>query len=263
MLNKPLVILLFMLLSSNVFALPNDTQIAKDLIQPQNKAIIEEFLKYELKEVNSQVTQPLLPKHKSLVFFIKQADRGPLKNLLFLEDQIHKLLEAQKHINNLPYSLLFVGDQRTKILGLEKTAERIISYGIPLMKRDFFKVIIAAKEVADKRHKHPMELMPNAEFRDAVYRQIEPTAADLDREMGKLSEGELICISLGWVLEQVTVTSLWMKVNDNKLPDKDDYMLFRKKRSEHFEKRLKRIYGSDDQEKTASHKKPKAGSVRD
>jgi len=123
------------------------------------------------------------------------------------------------------------------------------------MKRDFFRVVEAAKQVADKRRKHPMALMSDPKFRDEIYRKCESTAEGLDREMGELSEGELICMRLGWTLEEVTLTRLWLVLNDNRLPKKEDYMPFRKKRSEYFQKRLKRIYGHSLDEKTPSGKK--------
>jgi hypothetical protein len=233
----------------------SDAEIARAIVAENNRIIIEEFLKYELREVNEYAAKPLLKDHPSVEFFIKQADRGPLKNLLFLEDQTHKLQAAQKNIDSLPYSILFSASEKKKILGLRPTADKIVSYGIPLMKRDFYKVIQAAHELADKRKKHPMELIPDPKFRDAIYRQAELTAEDLDREMGELSEGELICIRLGWTLEQVNLTRLWLTFNDNRLPDKDDYMAFRKKRSEYFQKRLIRIYGGSAPEKKAATKK--------
>ena len=80
----------------------SDAEIAKELSKENNKIIIEEFLKYELREVNEYATKPLLNNHRSLEFFIKQAERGPVNNLLFLETQVHKLREAQKNINSLP-----------------------------------------------------------------------------------------------------------------------------------------------------------------
>ncbi len=236
----------------------SDAEIARAIVQENNRVIIEGFLKYELQEVNEYVAKPLLKSHPSLIFFIKQAERGPLKNLLFLEDQVHKLQAAQKNINSFPYSILFSSSEKKKILGLRPAADKIISYGIPLMKRDFYRVIVAAKELADKKKKHPMELIPDWRFRDAIYRQVEPTPEGLDREMGKLSEGELVCISLGWVLEQVNLTRLWMTFNDNRLPDKNDYMVFRKKRSEYFQKRLKRIY----RESASGKVDPKRKTVR-
>ena len=156
---------------------------------------------------------------------------------------MHKLRDAQKNIDSLPYSISFSSAEKKKILGLRSVADRIVSYGIPLMKRDFLRVVEAAKQVADKKNKHPMELMSDPGFRDAVYRACETTAQRLDEEMGKLSEGELICMRLGWTLEQVTITRLWLVLNDNWLPKQDDYMVFRKKRSEYFQKRLTRIYG--------------------
>ena len=74
----------------------SDAEIARELSKENNKDIIEEFLKYELREVNEYVTRPLLKNHPSLEFFIKQAERGPVKNLFFLEEQVHKLQKAQK-----------------------------------------------------------------------------------------------------------------------------------------------------------------------
>ena len=222
---------------------PSDAEISRELNKEPNKVIVEEFLKQELREVNKHVTQSLLKDHPSLEFFVKQVDKGPFESLLFLEQQVHKLRDAQKNINSFPYSISFSSAEKKKVLALRSTADRIVSYGIPLMKRDFFQLVGAAKELADKRRKHPMELLPSQEFRDAIYRHCESTAAGLDKEMGKLSEGEEICISLGWTLEQVTITRLWLVFNDNSLPKKSDYMLFRKKRSEYWQKRLKQIYG--------------------
>jgi hypothetical protein len=233
----------------------SDAEIAREIVAENNRVIIEEFLKYELRDVNEYAAKPLLKAHPSLIFFIKQADRGPLKNLLFLEEQTHKLQAAQKNIDSLPYSILFSASEKKKILGLRSTADKIISYGIPLMKRDFYKVIQAAHELADKKKKHPMELIPDPNFRDAIYRQAEATAESLDKEMGELSEGELICMRLGWTLEEVNLTRLWLTFNDNRLPEKNDYMAFRKKRSEYFQKRLKRIYGESVPGKDAAKKK--------
>ena len=232
----------------------SDAEIAKELSKETNKVIIEEFLKYELRDVNEYATKPLLKNHQSLEFFIKQAERGPVNNLFFLEKQVHKLQDAQKNIDSLPYVIAFSSAEKKKILGLRQVANRIASYGIPLMKRDFFRVVEAAKQLAEKKNKHPMELIRDAAFRDAVYRLCEPTAQALDEEMGKLSEGELICMRLGWTLEEVTVTRLWLAFNDNWLPKEDDYMVFRKKRSEYFQKRLKRIYGEATSATPASSK---------
>ncbi|MBI5252374.1 MAG: hypothetical protein HY912_23005 [Desulfomonile tiedjei] len=233
----------------------SDQQIAADILKENNKVIIDEFLKYELREVNEYATKPLLKAHPSLVFFQKQAERSPLSSLLFLEQQVHKLRDAQKNIDSLPYSIAFSSGEKKKVLGLKPSADKIVSYGIPLMKRDFHRVLTASKELADKKKKHPMELIPDPNFRDAIYRRAEITAQDLDTEMGKLSEGELICMRLGWVLEEVTVTRLWLVFNDNKLPDKDDYMAYRQKRSEYFQKRLKRIYGENASDKSIPKKK--------
>ncbi len=242
----PFLLVVFSLgvaVDSSAAAELSNAQISKEIAQEQNSAIIEAFLKAELREVNENVTKPLLPQHKSLIFFIKQVDRGPLKSLFFLEEQVKKLRDAQKNINHLPYSVAFFGDEKRKILELKPTTEKIISYGIPLMKRDFHKILVAAKTVADEKRKHPIELMSSQAYRDAVYRHAAPTAEDLSREMGKLSEGEEISMALGWVLEDVTVTRVWLAVNDNKLPDPDDYKVFRKKRSDFFQKKLQRIYG--------------------
>jgi hypothetical protein len=232
----------------------SDALIAKELSKETNKVIIEEFLKYELRDVNEHVTKPLLNNHRSLDFFIKQAERGPVNNLFFLETQVHKLRDAQKNIDSLPYAIAFSSAEKKKILGLRQVADRIASYGIPLLKRDFFRVVEAAKQLAEKKNKHPMELIRDPGFRDAVFRLCEPTAQALDEAMGKLSEGELICMRLGWTLEEVTITRLWLVFNDNWLPKEDDYMVFRKKRSEYFQKRLKRIYGEATSGTPASSK---------
>lgn len=233
----------------------SDQQISAEIGKEQNKAIIDEFLKYELQEVNEYATKPLLRAHPSLIFYQKQVERSPLGSLLFLEQQVHKLRDAQKNIDRLPYSIAFSSEEKKKVLGLKPSADKIVSYGIPLMKRDFYRVLLAAKELADKKRKHPMELIPDPNFRDAIYRKAELTAQDLDTEMGKLSEGDLICMRLGWVLEEVTVTRLWLVFNDNKLPEKDDYMVFRQKRSEYFQKRLKRIYGEGASDKPQTKRK--------
>ena len=221
----------------------SDAEISREIKGEPNKVIIEAFLKYELQEVNRLVTRPLLRAHPSLVFFINQVDRGPLSSLFFLETWVHKLQDAQRNIDSLPYSVAFSSAEKKKILGLRKVTDKIISFGIPLMKRDFYRVVVAARELADAKRKHPMELMPKTAFRDAIYRRAEPTAQSLDKAMGELSEGELICMRLGWVLEQVTITSVWLKLNDNDLPTPADYMAYRKKRSAYFQTRLKQIYG--------------------
>ncbi len=232
----------------------SDSEIAKEVAKESNRAIIDEFLKYELREVNEFVTKPLLNQYPSLIFFIKQAERDPLNSLFFLEAQVHKLRDAQKNIDSLPYSIAFSSEEKKKILGLRPVADRIVSYGIPLMKRDFYRVAQAAKELAEKKRKNPMELIPDPKFRDAIYRQCEATAHNLDIAMGELSEGELICMRLGWTLDQVTITRLWLVINDNRLPNQDDYMVFRKKRSEYFQNRLKRIYGQSASSATGSLK---------
>jgi hypothetical protein len=230
----------------------SDAAIAAEIVKGSNKPVIEEFVKQELRDVNEHVTKPLLPQRPSLVFFIKQVDKGPLESLLFLEKQVHQLRDAQKSINSLVYSLAFSSSDKKKIMSLKPVADRIVSFGIPLMKRDFYRVLQAIKALAAKRRKPPMELLPDPAFRDAVYRHVEPTAEGLDNEMGELSEGELICMRLGFTLEEVTLTRLWLVFNDNKLPKPDDYMVFRAKRSEYFAKRLKRIYGSEIREKAGT-----------
>ena len=220
----------------------SDAQIAREVGKKNNQAIIEAFLVQELREVNRYATRPLLPRHPSLIFFINQAERGPLKNLFFLEKQVHQLRKAQRNINSLPYSLVFSASEKKKILSLKGPADRIVFRGIPLLKRDFYRVVVAARQLADKRRKHPIELMPNQAFRDAIYRTAEPDPQRLDAAMGELSEGELVTMRLGWVLEKVTVTRLWLVFNDNKLPTEADYMVFRKKRSEYWSKRMARIF---------------------
>ncbi|MEJ2718555.1 MAG: hypothetical protein P8182_15700, partial [Deltaproteobacteria bacterium] len=85
----------------------SDAEINREINKKNNRAIIEAFLVYELREVNNYATKPLLKNHPSLVFFINQAERGPLKNLFFLEKQVHQLRKAQRNINSLPYSLVF------------------------------------------------------------------------------------------------------------------------------------------------------------
>ncbi|MEW6351979.1 MAG: hypothetical protein AB1646_23255 [Thermodesulfobacteriota bacterium] len=221
----------------------SDKEIAKAIVNPDNKRLLEAFLKYELREVNECAAKPLLKSRPSLEFFMKQAERGPLESLLFLEQQVHKLQDVQKNIDSLLYSVAFSAEEKKKILGLRKTADEIVSYGIPLMKRDFYRVVIAARKVGQKYGKPALDLMPNPKFRDEVYRCISATARGLDSEMGELSKGERICMGLGWVLEQVTVTRLWLAINDNRLPKEADYLVFRGKRSEYFQQRLKRIYG--------------------
>ncbi|MCA1961841.1 MAG: hypothetical protein LDL33_13735 [Desulfomonile sp.] len=221
---------------------PPDAEVDRAIREPNNQAIISEFLKYELAEVDKDVTRPLLKSYPSLVFFLKQNERGVLKSLFFLEEQVHKLRDAQRNIDNFPYVIAFSSEEKKKILDLKPTADKIVSYGIPLIKWDFYRVVLAARELADEKRKHPVELMPSVEFRNAVYRKCDPDPKGLDRDMGELSEGELICMRLGWVLEQVTVTKLWLVINDNTLPRPDDYMAYRKKRSEYWKKRLAAIY---------------------
>ena len=99
-----------------------------------------------------------------------------------------------------------------------------------------------------------MELMRDPAFRDAVYRLCEPTAPALDEAIGKLSEGELDLYAPGMDARRSYHYSLWLVLNDNWLPKQDDYMVFRKKRSEYFQKRLKRIYGEANSATPASSK---------
>ena len=96
------------------YAEQSDSIIALELVKDNNKPIIEAFLRYELNEVNKDVTQKLLGQYPSLVFFIKQAERGPLKNLLFLEEQVHKLQDAQRNINSLPFSIAFSSAEKKR-----------------------------------------------------------------------------------------------------------------------------------------------------
>ncbi|MFC1833456.1 hypothetical protein ACFL2Q_01810 [Thermodesulfobacteriota bacterium] len=244
-LRRLLIPVLAMLIAVPVIAFGKELsnkQIAREIEKEPNKIIINEFLRQELQEVNKYATQPLLARHPTLIFFVKQAKRSPLDSLLFLESQVHKLRDAQKRIDSLPYSLVFSSSEKKIVLGLRPVADRIVSYGLPLMKRDFYRVMKAARELADKRRKHPMELLPDPNFRDAVYRRCAADPKVLDGEVGKLSEGEQICIGLGWKLENVTITRLWLVFNDNKLPDESDYLAYRKKRSEYWQKRLSRIY---------------------
>jgi len=224
----------------------NNAEIAREIRKQSNEVIIDEFLKYELRDVNKNVTNHLIKAHPSLEFFVKQVDRGPLKSLFFLEEWLGRLRDAQAAIDSFPYNVTFSSDEKKKIMGLKPVADKIASYGIPVMKRDFYKVAAAAKVLANQKKKHPMELIPDLEFRNAIYRHIDPTAKGLDEAMGDLSNGELVCMRLGWVLEQVTITRVWLTVTDNWLPSPNDYMPYRKKRSEYFEKRLKQIYGSSN-----------------
>ena len=220
----------------------SDAQISAEVKKPANRAIIEAFLKAELSEVNRHVTTRLLNQYPSLIFFIKQVKKGPLNSLFFLEEWVHKLRDVQKNIDSFPYILTFSASEKEKILGLRPVTKKIISYGIPLMKRDFYKVVAASRELAAKKRQDPVRLIADIDFRNAVYRKVSSSAQQLDTEMGKLSEGELICMRLGWVLEQVTVTQVWLTVTGNDLPRPSDYMVYRKKRSEYWQQRLKQIY---------------------
>ncbi len=65
----------------------SDQQIAEEVQKETNKVIVDEFLKYELREVNEYATKPLLKAHPSLVFYIKQAERSPLAASFFLSSR--------------------------------------------------------------------------------------------------------------------------------------------------------------------------------
>jgi hypothetical protein len=222
-----------------------DKQIAEVIAQKHNKGIIEAFLRQELQEVNRYATRPLLKKYPSLEFFVKQANREPFQSLLFLEEQVYKLRDVQQNIDSVVYKLAFSEREKQIILGLEPTAKKIISYGIPLMKRNFYRVVRAVTRLSRKGGNASLdELIARPGFRDAVYRAAEPDPRKLDQVMGEMSQGELICIRLGWELEKVTVTRLWLAFNDSSLPKPEAYYAYRKKRSEYWEKRLRRIYGN-------------------
>lgn len=224
-------------------ATPSEEVITREIRKGPNKALIEEFIVRELDEVNEIVVKPLLPRHPSLQFFINQAAKGPLNSLYFLEQQVYKLREAQENMDSLPYLVIFTPSEKKILLGLRSVAKRFVSYGIPITKRDFYRVLMAIRKLAKQRGANPIALIQDPKFRDAVYRECAPTAAILDREMGELSYGESVSMKLGWTLEKVTVTRLWMIFQGNRLPTPEDYEVFRKKRSEYFKKRLKRIYG--------------------
>jgi hypothetical protein len=237
--------------------LPPDKRIAEEIVREPNLIIIEEFLKQELYEVNNYAAKPLLGRHPSLSFFIKQANGQPLQSLFFLESQLPHLLKAQRNIDSFPYSISLSAGEKQKILSLKPVAERTMSYGIPMMKRYFYRLLEAARTVAEKRGKHPMELMPDPGYRDAVFRQAAPTAKDLDSIMGNIAEGEQATMALGWTLEDVTVTRWWLTLTENTLPTREDFAAFRKKRSEYFLKRLKRIYGTSPQSPTNAENHPR------
>jgi hypothetical protein len=236
----------------------SDAVVAREIVKDSNKAIIDAFLQAELRDVNEHAVKPLLNQHPSLEFFVKQVDRGPLNSLFFLETWVNRLAAAQKDIDNILMQAAFSADERQKLMELKPTTSKIISYGIPLMKRDFYRVALAAKELADEKKKNPVQLIRDPAFRDAIYRHCEPTPQGLDKALGELSEGELICMKLGWVLDGITATRLWLTVNDNNLPEENDYMAYRKKRSAWFEKRLKRIYGQSEGSDNAADQKKDA-----
>jgi hypothetical protein len=238
-----LVFMGLLLPSLAIAAGPSMETIERELTNEENKLIIETFLKEELSEVNEYAAKPLLREHPSLKFFIKQAQSGPFQSLLFLESQVDKLKDAQENIDSLPYVLTFSASEKKKIMGLRDTTKKIISYGIPLMKRDFYVVLQAAKKLAARQKVDVLAAVKDSRYRDEIYRMVAPTPEILSREMGELSHGEKLCIKLGWTLEQVTVTRLWLMINNNELPTPEDYEAFRKKRSEYFQGRLKRIYG--------------------
>jgi len=225
---------------------PSDAVVAREIMKEGNKVIIDAFLQAELRDVNEHAVKPILNQHPSLEFFIKQVDRGPLNSLIFLETWVNRLAAAQKDIDHIAMQAVFSADERRKLMELKPTTSKIISFGIPLMKRDFYRVAQAAKELADQKKKRPVELIRDPAFRDAIYRHCESTPQGLDKALGELSEGELICMRLGWVLDGITATRLWLTLNDNNLPEESDYMVYRKKRSAWFEKRLKRIYSQSE-----------------
>lgn len=221
----------------------SDAQVDRVIKEPNNRAIIEEFLTQELRHVNEYAAKPLLKRYPSLIFFINQAERGPIKNLIFLEDQVHKLRDAQARIDSVPYVLVFAPAEKKIILSLKESADDIVLRGIPLIKRDFYRVLVAARELADEKRKHPLELMPDPAFRNVVYRRAQPVPKKLDEELAELSKGELRSFRLGWDLERVTLTRLWLVINDNQLPRPEAYAAFRKRRSEYWKKRMSEIYG--------------------
>jgi hypothetical protein len=220
----------------------SDAQISQFIKDPRNGVLIGEFLKYELRLVNEYATKPLLKRFPSLEFFINQAERGPLKNLFFLEAQVIKLRDVQKNINSPLYSLVFSDSEKKKIMSLVPAADEIVLYGIPKFKRDLFKLCVAIRRVAAIKGKDPRALLPNREFRDAVYRKAEPVPKKLDDELGELSHGEQVCFRVGWVLEGVRLTRLWLIFNDNWLPRPEAYKAFRVKRTEYWDKRMPEIY---------------------
>jgi len=234
---------------------PSDAVVAREVMKENNRAIIDAFLKAELRDVNEYAVKPILSQHPSLEFFIKQVDRGPLDSLIFLETWVNRLAAAQKDIDHPLMQVAFSADERKKLMELKPTTDRIISFGIPLMKRDFYRVAQAAKELAQQKKKHPVELIRDPAFRDAIYRHCEPTPEGLTKELGELSYGELVCMKLGWVLETITATRLWLTMNDNNLPEENDYMAYRKKRSAWFEKRLKKIYSQSEASDSAADQK--------
>lgn len=221
---------------------PSLEEISRAIEQKDNRALINAFMKYELGEVNEYATKPLMSKYPSLIFFINQAERDPLGSLLFLETWVGRLREAQKNIDSIAYSIAFSSSEKEKIMSLVPTTKKIISYGIPLMKRDIYSALMAIRYLAGKKNQDPLQLLKSPDFRDAVYRQCESDPKKLDKEMGELSEGELICMRLGWVLEEIRLTRLWIVLNDNELPKPKAYMAYREKRSAYWQKRLKRIF---------------------
>ncbi len=219
-----------------------DEEISRELITSNNKIIIAAFLYHELKHLNQHVTKPLLSKHPSLTFFMKHGERDALENLLFLEEQVKLLRETQKHINSLPYSIAFSAGEKKTILGVRDYTDRVVSYGMPIMKRDLHRMLEAVKTLAKKAKKQALELIPRVEFRNEVYRFCEPTPEGLVDRLGCLSRGEQTCMRMGWVLQNVTVVKVWNAVQGWTLPTPNDYQAYRAKRSEYFERRLKQIY---------------------
>ena len=113
----------------------------------------------------------------------------PIVAVLFDERSARKPAEAQARIDSVPYVLVFTPAEKKIILSLRESADDIVFRGIPLIKRDFYRVLTAARQVADEKRKHPLELMPDPAFRNTVYRRAEPVPKKLDEEMAKLSKG--------------------------------------------------------------------------
>lgn len=223
----------------------SNEQIDRIVKEPEKQRIIEAFLKLELADVNEYAVKPLLPSRPSLIFFINQAQKGPFKSLIFLEDQILRLREAQRDVNAFPYSVAFSEDEKKIVLSLKDWADEIVVIGLPRFKLDLYKILSAINELAAAKRRNPLDLLPDTGFRNAVYKRCEPMPKELDEEMGRMSQGEWLCFRLGWKLENVTVIRWWLTFYDNVLPRPNDYEAYRKKRSEYWTKRLAAIYDLD------------------